>query len=109
MPTVSSTNTDCSGFVSMAWKLGRSYSTRTLGAVSRPITKAALKPGDALLSYDNHVVLFVLWADTAHIRYVGREQTSSITPTGTIERTIPYPYFTRQSSYHPVRADNVVD
>lgn len=63
--------TDCSGFVSMAWGLGRSLTTRTLPAVATALGPvgdyADLQPGDALDSTSaHHVVLFVRWADPRH-------------------------------------------
>ncbi|MEU7527631.1 hypothetical protein AB0A74_17985 [Saccharothrix sp. NPDC042600] len=54
--------TDCSGFVSMAWKLTSSRTTYTLPEVSKPISWAALKPGDIVLS-KGHVKLFEKWAN----------------------------------------------
>ena len=63
--------TDCSGFVSMAWGLGRSLTTRTLPDVATALGPvgdyADLQPGDALDSPTaGHVVLFVRWADPRH-------------------------------------------
>lgn len=55
--------TDCSGFVSMAWKLTSSLTTYTLPNVSKPISWSALKPGDIVLS-NGHVKLFEKWADS---------------------------------------------
>lgn len=54
--------TDCSGFVSMAWKLTSSRTTYTLPEVSKPIAWSALKPGDIVLS-KGHVKLFEKWAN----------------------------------------------
>ncbi|MFJ1967517.1 hypothetical protein ACIO93_02490 [Streptomyces sp. NPDC087903] len=55
--------TDCSGFVSMAWHLTTSLTTRTLPDVSTQISKADLRPGDALNYSAEHVVLFTGWKD----------------------------------------------
>jgi cell wall-associated NlpC family hydrolase len=41
--------TDCSGFVSMAWKLTSSRTTSTLDGVATRISWANLKPGDMIL------------------------------------------------------------
>lgn len=57
--------TDCSGFVSMAWKLTSSRTTSTLDEVSTRIAWSALKPGDMILR-NGHVKLFEKWANTAH-------------------------------------------
>lgn len=92
---------DCSGFVSMSLHATRSYSTRTIGEISHPITKAELKPGDFLNAYDWHVVLFVRWTDAKHTKYLAREQTSAVG--GTVERVLPYPHYTHQSEYVPMR------
>ena len=57
--------TDCSGFVSMAWKLTSSRTTSTLDEVATKIAWANLKPGDMILR-NGHVKLFEKWANTAH-------------------------------------------
>ncbi|MER6135196.1 hypothetical protein [Streptomyces sp. NPDC001815] len=55
--------TDCSGFVSMAWHLTTSKTTVSLPDVSTQISKADLRPGDALNDSGTHVVLFAGWKD----------------------------------------------
>lgn len=97
---------DCSGFVSLALHAVRSYSTRTIGEISTTITKAELRPGDYLNSYDHHIVLFLGWADAEHTRYHAREASS--VKGGTLERTVPYPYYSRESTYVPMRYENVI-
>lgn len=92
---------DCSGFVSMSLHADRSYSTRTIGQVAHKISKQDLRPGDFLNAYDWHVVLFVRWENTAHTKYLAREQTSAVG--GTVERVLPYPHYTHQSDYVPMR------
>ena len=57
--------TDCSGFVSMAWKLTTSRTTYTLDEVSTRINWAQLQPGDMILR-NGHVKLFEKWANSAH-------------------------------------------
>lgn len=57
--------TDCSGFVSMAWKLTTSRNTSTLDEVATKISWANLKPGDMILR-NGHVKLFEKWANAAH-------------------------------------------
>jgi hypothetical protein len=66
---------DCSGFVSMAWRLGRSYSSRTIHAVASHIPLSKLQPGDAVHT-PGHVAIFVSWANKKHSRYVAMEETS---------------------------------
>ncbi|RJQ67882.1 cell wall-associated hydrolase [Pseudonocardiaceae bacterium YIM PH 21723] len=97
---------DCSGFVSMAWKIkAPGLNTVGLKGVTTPITKAQLLKGDALLdangtSNTRHVVLFVKWADAAKTKYVALEQRGGA---GTSYRTISYPYPSTPSEYKPVR------
>ncbi|MCX5367259.1 tachylectin-related carbohydrate-binding protein [Streptomyces sp. NBC_00124] len=56
--------TDCSGFVSMAWHLTSSLTTQTLDNAAAQISKADLRPGDALnSSSEGHAVLFAGWKD----------------------------------------------
>jgi len=64
---------DCSGMVSMAWKLKRSYTSRTLGAVARRVSKSKLRPGDAIHT-PGHVAIFGGWANRAHTKYIALEQ-----------------------------------
>lgn len=66
---------DCSGFVSMAWKLGRSYTTRSISSRARRIRISSLKPGDAVL-VPGHVSLFVRWKNKRKGTYVAMEQTT---------------------------------
>ncbi|GAA4527243.1 FG-GAP-like repeat-containing protein [Nonomuraea ferruginea] len=101
--------TDCSGFVSMAWGLGGSGSafwTGNLMDQAFQISRSSLQPGDALLRHtgntsENHVALFVRWADGAHTQPVVIEQTGS---SGTIERTWSASY---AGLYTPIRYDNI--
>jgi hypothetical protein len=92
--------TDCSGFVSMMWGLSSSYTTRSLPSISHAISKAQLKSGDILDSPGYHVVLFDSWADAAHTRYWGYEETPN---PGATHRVIPYPYWSghRTSTFVP--------
>jgi hypothetical protein len=67
--------TDCSGYVSMCWKTGTSWSTRSFHTVSHRIAVATLRPGDAMLKAGYHIRLFYGWVDAGHTRYVTYEQT----------------------------------
>lgn len=103
--------TDCSGYVSMAWRLGRSVTTSTMGSVTHPIAKSQLRPGD-VLNWRNtwsglgHVVLFEKWADRRHTSYWAYEQT----PGYTKHRIVPYPYFSGHGGpYLPLRYNRIVD
>lgn len=98
---------DCSGFVSLALHATRSYSTRTIHEISEPISKEELRPGDYLNSQGHHVVLFLGWANEEHTWYHAREASS--VKGGTLERTVPYPYYSREDTYEPLRYTNVVE
>ncbi len=66
---------DCSGFVSMAWNVRRSYTTHTIQRVAFRIGKSQLKPGDAVVSPGKtHVVIFQKWANRSRTRFVAMEQ-----------------------------------
>lgn len=96
--------TDCSGYVSMAWGLGSSYTTVTLPSVSYPIAKDALEPGDILNNplpgTSGHVVLFAGWADEAHTEYYAYEESPS---GGAHLSQIPYPYWPGYGTFTPRR------
>lgn len=97
--------TDCSGYVSMAWGLRRSYTTSDIHLVSHQITWDDLKPGDALNDAGSHVALFVKWADAARTKMIVVEQEGGI---GTNQDT-----WTRstaaQQGYVPIRYNNIVE
>lgn len=65
---------DCSGFVSMAWGLKKSYTSRTIKQVAVKIPRAKLRPGDAVL-IPGHVSIFGGWANRAHTKFYALEQT----------------------------------
>lgn len=67
---------DCSGFVSMAWKLNTSYTTRSIGAKARRIGNKSLRAGDAVL-YRGHIVLFVKWKNKKQGTFWAYEEPSS--------------------------------
>lgn len=115
--------TDCSGFVSLAWRLrdsyGRPYSTSTWEMANRTstyrqITKADLRVGDALLKSTKwapgggHVVLFAGWTDATQTSYYALEQVGS--GRGTISRINPYPYRGTDAVYYrPYRYVGIED
>lgn len=70
---------DCSGMVSMAWKLNSSYTTRTLHRVSKRVSKSKIRPGDAVLT-PGHVTIFSAWANRSHTKYIALQQSSRGTP-----------------------------
>lgn len=97
--------TDCSGYMSMCVNATQSYSTRSMGTILHPIHKEDLLPGDFLAAYDWHVVLFVRWNNTARTQYLAREATSTIGTT--VERLLPYPHYTHQNEYFPMRYNKI--
>jgi len=107
--------TDCSGFVSMAWGLGgpgNTFWTGNLDTRSHPISRGSLRPGDALLRYtgdphEDHVALFVMWADSGHTQPVVFEQTGSA-DSSTGRHTNQHTWSSSYASlYTPVRYDNI--
>ncbi|WP_327679895.1 hypothetical protein [Kitasatospora sp. NBC_00458] len=103
---------DCSGYASMAWRLGTPGLDTTSfvpSGVASWISKGDLKPGDALLNdaagYDGHIVLFEGWVDSSKGSYYGYEFTGS----GVQHRTIPYPYFSGHGTFKPARNNSIVD
>jgi hypothetical protein len=64
---------DCSGFVSMAWKLKRSYTSSTIRRETRRISWRALRPGDAVRRR-GHVEIFGGWKNERHRRYWALEE-----------------------------------
>ena len=57
--------TDCSGFVSMTWKITSSRNTSTLDDIATKVAWASLKPGDMVLRAGHHVKLFEKWTSSA--------------------------------------------
>ncbi|MBS3956131.1 MAG: cell wall-binding repeat-containing protein [Clostridiales bacterium] len=93
---------DCSGFVSMAWRLtwpsgaARSLATDTLPGVCTPITREDLRPGDAIIrpktaTVWGHAVIFGGWSNAARTHYWAFEASNSAG--GTRMRETPYPYW----------------
>ncbi|MFD5447258.1 peptidoglycan-binding protein [Streptomyces sp. NPDC127100] len=101
---------DCSGYVSMAWKLPTNEWTGSLGAFADRITKEELQPGDILLFHNtadpqqgSHVVIFGGWTDAAHTSYTAYEQT----PPSTRKQSTPYAYWSNSAKYLPYRYKGV--
>lgn len=102
--------TDCSGFVSMALKLGPTgiycpNTTRLAGSeYSYGIAKSNLRRGDYLVDAGNHCVLFHRWANAAHTRFVLFEQSN---PTSDMNHREAY--LSSYSGYIARRARNIRD
>lgn len=70
---------DCSGFVSMAWKAGTSFTSRTIQRYARRIPISKLRRGDAVHT-PGHVALFVKWKNKRRRTFVVMEESSYGTP-----------------------------
>ncbi|WND37388.1 peptidoglycan-binding protein [Streptomyces sp. BB1-1-1] len=101
---------DCSGYVSMAWKLPTNEWTGSLGTFADRITKEELQPGDILLFHNaadpqkgSHVVIFGGWTDATRTAYTAYEQT----PPHTRTQATPYAYWSDSAKYLPYRYKGV--
>ncbi|MFE1023045.1 peptidoglycan-binding protein [Streptomyces sp. NPDC058818] len=101
---------DCSGYVSMAWKLPTNEWTGSLGTFADRITKEELQPGDILLFHNaadpqegSHVVIFGGWTDHTRTAYTAYEQT----PPHTRKLATPYAYWSDSAKYLPYRYKGV--
>lgn len=79
---------DCSGFVSMAWKLKRSYTTRTIHARTKRVKIRNLRVGDAVWK-PGHISIFGGWKNKKKRQYYALEQTTWGSHAKKRVRTIP--------------------
>lgn len=103
---------DCSGFVSMAWGLDGSYSTRRMapfdGTFSHALgSYADLRPGDALnrprpKKGNYHVALFAGWANPERTEFYLLQQLSSGSPAALTKH-----YWTELGEYTPIRKNGL--
>ena len=95
---------DCSGMVSMAWKLKKSYTSSTIRSRATRVSKKNLKPGDAVHT-PGHVSIFVGWANKKKTRYRVMEQSGSGKPA--LKRTKTWRRNAKglQAPRHPGRSD----
>lgn len=101
--------TDCSGFVSMAWQLGTSYTTANFisgGGQSFVLPSYnSLQPGDALVRRSNgagHMFLFLGWNNAAKTSACVLEQSSTALDMEYGTRSVSS---MRNSGYKAIRAD----
>ncbi|NTU72357.1 MAG: hypothetical protein HGB10_11150 [Coriobacteriia bacterium] len=66
---------DCSGFVSMSWKLKRSYTSSSIRSQAKRIKTSKLKPGD-MIRRPGHVEIFGGWKNKKKRTYVSYEESS---------------------------------
>ncbi|MEV0674962.1 hypothetical protein AB0I60_00425 [Actinosynnema sp. NPDC050436] len=98
--------TDCSGYVSMAWRLDSSLTTVSLPSIAHRIEKQELRAGDVMMNggpdsggANGHVVIFERWVDDSHNAYWAYEQT----PPQTVHHQVPYPYSGHDTKFVPYR------
>jgi len=103
---------DCSGYVSMAWKLGQSLTTVTLPNVATKITKNDLKAGDILCNCGpgtggdgGHVLIFEKWANGKNSYWAYEQHGPNGSPTA--HRIVQYPYFNGNRKYVPYRYNKI--
>ncbi len=96
--------TDCSGYVSMCWATGMSWTTATFHDVAHRISASELKPGDAMLKAGTHIRLFYGWLDPGHTLYVAYEQTGphTVATVHVFSQDLGY-------GYVPYRYDRITD
>ena len=97
--------TDCSGFVSMAWKIKVSKTTWTLDDVSHVIHWNDLLPGDAVVAPHHHAVIFEKWvdADTKADFYTYEEYNTA----KDMEHIKRHVVTVRNDGYQPYRLDDI--
>lgn len=103
--------TDCSGYVSMAWKTDGNFWTGDLNTIAVAISYGDLRPGDILLYHNganpvngSHVVLFDHWTDAVGGDFTFYEQT----PPKAIHRLWSQAGYSR-SLFRPFQYVNVSD
>lgn len=103
--------TDCSGFVSMSWKLDRSYTTADFigssGKWKRLSGYGDLQPGDAIVRRSGgagHIVLFLGWADASQGSACVLEQASTASDMQFRARSASS---LRSSGFKPIRATSL--
>ncbi|MEZ4222773.1 MAG: hypothetical protein R3B13_17665 [Polyangiaceae bacterium] len=100
--------TDCSGFVSMCWQLGSSYTTANFIQDTNDWTSLGsfeeLVPADAMVYRSGgagHIVMFVGWNDSAHSEACVLEQASTASDMQFRARPVSS---LLNSGYHAIRA-----
>ena len=99
---------DCSGFVSRCWGLKRSYSTRELAGICKPLgSYDELRPGDILNTYNAHCLMFGGWVDAGRERLWAYE--TGIPPHWKVIRHRPTVASLKGNGFVPLRYRGVVD
>ena len=93
---------DCSGFISRCWNLPRSYSTRELAQLCDALPSwEVLQPGDALNTYNAHVLLFGGWMDRDQRELAAYETGGP--PDWMVTRHVLSTKHLKAKGYHPLR------
>lgn len=96
--------TDCSGFVSMCWDTGTSFTTAIYssggGGTTRLGSFDELLPGDAIVR-NGHIMLFAGWQDNNHTAVCALEQASTASDMQFRPRTLSS---LRGQGYKPIRS-----
>ena len=96
--------TDCSGYVSMAWKLGSSQVTSTLYKSSSTLGSFNyLRPGDAVNRSCCHVVLFKQWVKKG-VSFLAYEHRNWGTVAGVYSWSVSY---AKSKGYVPIRRHSI--
>ena len=102
--------TDCSGFVSMSWQLGTSYTTVNFNDGSAGVRNVAyndLVPADALVRRSGgagHIVMFLAWDDAAKTKACVIEQASTASDMQFRMRTVAS---LKQSGFKAIRSNKL--
>ena len=103
---------DCSGYVSHSWGLPGGLNTWTLRGVSHKIEKHMLKPGDVLLNYQEHVIMFNGWTDSGKTHYHALQEpgcNAAPLPPHACANVETYPCDWSPDLFLPYRYNHIVD
>uniref|UniRef100_UPI0015863F16 peptidoglycan-binding protein n=1 Tax=Streptomyces sp. TRM64462 TaxID=2741726 RepID=UPI0015863F16 len=102
---------DCSGYVSMAWKLPGNEWTGSLHRFATKLDRSELEPGDILLFHNpdnptrgSHVTIFGGWTDYKRTHYVAYEQTKPHTR----RQATPMAYWENSARYVAYRYNGLI-
>lgn len=108
----SSYRCDCSGLVAYSWDAQPGLNTYSLRDVAKQIKKDDLKPGDVLLNYRDHVIMFAGWADNHKTKYHAIQEAgchAAPLPPYASKTESPYPSTWDQDLFLPYRYHHIHD
>lgn len=102
------------GLVCMAWNVYQTLDFARMDSVSKPISKDALLPGDALCNCGKgkretgYILLFDRWTDSTKTHYYAYELPVN---SPVVHRVVPYPYFHTNATFQmvPYRYNEIGD